>query len=205
MRALRVVAIAAAVAALCLALFPAFLAIRSMGSKVFEPEVVDYALLGASTFAMALGLQVVPWRAMRYIAALAIFASGFLLFGFLAVFSIGLAFLPAGLVLLLLLYNALRRAPRGAVPTRAALGGAAFGFALPLLYIALSVPATVECRPNGAGGTSSRRWRAPSTHLTTGSTSADGRVVSGWMDDGDSYVTFRCEDGRVVSFQRMAR
>lgn len=205
MRALRVVAIAAAVAALCLALFPAFLAVRSMGSKIFEPEAFDYLLLGASTFALALAVQIVPWRATPSIAMLAIFASGSLLFGFLAIYSIGLAFLPAGLVLLLLLYRALRRSPRGVTPTRAALGGAALGFALPLLYIALVVPATVECLPNGAGGTSSRRWRAPATRFTTGSTSTDGRVVAGWMDDGESYVTFRCEDGRVVSFQRTTR
>ena len=205
MSALRVVAVAAIVALASLTLFPVFLALRSQGAKVFEPETFDHVLVGVPAFAIALGVQVVPWRTRRGIAILATLASGLLLFGTLAVFSIGLALLPAGVVIFALLYRRLRLTPRGASATRAAFGGAAIGFAIPLLFIALVIPATVECGPNGSGGTSSRRWRPLTQHVTMGSNSADGRIVTGWMDDGDSYVTYRCEDGRLASFARSVK
>ncbi len=206
MRAFRVAVLAAVVGAVSVAMFPAFLTLRSMGTKVFEPETFDFALLGASTFAIALGARVVPWRAAPYIAVVALLASGSLLFAFLAAFSIGLVFLLPGVACLLLLYRALRRAPRGATPTLAALGGAAIGFGLPLLYIALIVPATVECSPSG-GGTSSGRWNPPSRVMTSmGSVSADGQgVFTGWMEYDGTVVTYRCEGGRVVDFQRTSR
>ena len=206
MREFRIVAVAAVVGAASVVLFPAFLALRSMGTKVFEPQSFDYALLAASTFAIGLGAQIVPWRIARYVAVVAIIASAFLLFGFLAALSIGLPFLPAGLVLLLVLYRALRRAPSDTAASRAALGGAAIGFALPLLYIALIVPATAECFPNG-GGMSSGRWGANGQMLSSsGSTSVDRNgVVTGRGEYPDSVVTFRCEGGRIVAFERRTR
>lgn len=206
MHASRVVAVAIAAAALSLALFPAFLALRAMGSKVFEPEIFDYVLLFGSVLAIAAGAQVVSFRGAGRIALFALLASGALLFGFFAAFSIGLAFLPAGLVFLLLLYRALRRTPTSVVATRAALGGAAIGFGLPLLFIALIVPATVECFANG-GGTSSGRWRG-SGHQMLSSSGIGGSpngVITGRIDYVDSVVTFRCEQGRVVEFTRTPR
>lgn len=179
MRALRIVAVAAVAATLALLALPTYLDLRAMGSKVFEAETFDFALL----------------------------ASGFLLFGFLAAFSIGLPFLAAGLVLLLILYRALARAPRSRLATRAALGGAAAGFGLPLLYIALIVPPTVECFANG-GGASSGRWRSPSSRLLSSSgevrVTPDG-VVTGRLEYTDSVVSYRCEGGRLVTFERVSR
>jgi hypothetical protein len=206
MRSLRVVAIASIAAALATALFPAFLALRSMGTKVFEPHPLDFALLFAAAFGIALGLQVVAWRDSRYVVVTATLASGLLLFGFLAAFSIGLVFLPAGVAFLLLLLRGLRRMPATAARARSAFGGAAIGFALPLLYIALVVPATVECMLNG-GATSSGRWRGGSQMLnTSGGMGVDPNgVVTGRIEYTDSVVTFRCEGGRVVEFQRAPR
>ncbi len=206
MTAFRVVALAAVVGAASALLFPAFLALRSMDTKVFEPQPFDYALLGASMFAISLGAQLVPWVAHRYVAVLAVLAAGFLLFGLLAAFSLGLAFVPSGIVLLLLLYRALRRSQRSRRVTRAALGGAAIGFGLPLLWIALIVPPTVECFANGSG-TSSGRWRGASQQISaSGYSSGDARAIdTGRMEFSDSVVTFRCEGGRIVEFQRTAR
>jgi hypothetical protein len=204
MRPLRVVANATAVGALAILAFPAFLVLRSTGSRLFEPQPFDFALLGASAFAITLGAQVAPWRSRRFITGLAIVTTGFLMFGFLAAFSIGLPFLPAGIVLLLVLYRRLRLDQVGAGRTAAALGGAAIGFALPILYVALSVPATVECRANG-GGTSAPRWGA-----TSGAVTSVGRVdtsgnSSGEIVYGDQVVTYRCEGARLVEFQRVSR
>lgn len=206
MRALRIVAVAAIAATLALLAFPAYLDLRAMGSKVFEPQTFDFVLLAASTFAIVLGVQLVPWAGQRYVGALALVASGFLLFGFLAAFSIGLPFLAAGLVLLLLLYRALARVPRSRLATRAALGGAATGFGLPLLYIALIAPATVECFANG-GGASGGRWRGNSQEIrASGSVGAGANgVVTGRIEYTDSVVTYRCEGGRLVEFQRVPR
>jgi uncharacterized membrane protein YgcG len=165
---------------------------------------MDFALLGGAVFAIALGAQLVPWRTSRSIALIALVASGFLIFGFLAIFSIGLPFLPAGVVLLLMLYRRLGHTPATVARARAALGGAAIGFAVPLLYIALILPATVECFPNGAG-TSSQRWGRGQAYSSTGAISGGAGGSSGRIESAESIATFRCEQGRLVEFQREAR
>ena len=205
-RALRIVAIAIATSVIAILAFPAFLALRAAGTAVFEPERMDFVLLGAAAFGIAIGVQVVPWGSGRRVALLALFASAALLFGFLAVFSIGLAVLPLGIVLLVVLFRALRRAP--AIVTRAAaLGGAAIGYSAVFLYLALIVPATAECFPNGAG-TSSGRWRGSGQQQYSGGSSGIGGqpgVFTGHAEYSDSVVTFRCEGGRMVEFQRTPR
>ena len=206
-RALRIVAIAIATAVVAVLAFPAFLALRAAGSAVFEPERFDFVLLGAAAFGIAIGAQVVPWRGGRRIALLALFASAALLFGFMAVFSIGLAVLPLGTVLLVMLFRALRRAPGYASRAAAALGGASIGYSAVLLYLALIVPATAECFPNGAG-TSSGRWRGSGQQQYTGGASNVGGqsgVYTGYAEYSDSVVTFRCEGGRMMEFHRTAR
>jgi len=205
-RAARIVAIAFATAVVAILAFPAFLALRAAGTAVFEPERFDFVLLGAAAFGIAIGVQVVPWRSGRRIALLALFASAALLFGFLALFSIGLAVMPVGMLLLVVLFRALRRGP-GYVTRAAALGGASIGYSVVLLFIALIVPATAECFANGAG-TSSGRWRGSGQQQYSGGgggISGQPGVVTGYAEYSDSVVTFRCESGRMVEFQRSAR
>jgi hypothetical protein len=205
-RALRIVAIAIVTAVVAILAFPAFLALRAAGTAVFEPERFDFVLLGAAAFGIAIGVQVVPWRSGRRIALLALFASAALLFGFLALFSIGLAVMPVGMLLLVVLFRALRRGP-GYVTRAAALGGASIGYSVVLLFIALIVPATAECFANGAG-TSSGRWRGSGQQQYSGGgggISGQPGVVTGYAEYSDSVVTFRCEGGRMVEFQRTAR
>jgi hypothetical protein len=204
-RALRNVAIAVAVAVVAILAFPAFLTIRGAGSAVFEPERFDFVLLGAAAFGIAIGVQLVPWRRARRVAALALFASAALLFAFMAAFSIGLAFLPLGIVLLVVLFRALRRDP-GSATGAAALGGAAIGYSSVLLYIALIVPATVECRPNSVS-TSSHRWPGSAQQQLTskGGGGPQPGVYTGTSEYADSVVTYRCEGGSLVDFQRTLR
>ena len=205
-RALRIVAIAIVTAVVAILAFPSFLALRAHGSAVFEPERFDFVLLGAAAFGIAIGVQVVPWSDGRRIAMLALFASAALLFGFLALFSIGLAVMPVGMLLLVVLFRALRRGP-GYVTRAAALGGASIGYSVVLLFIALIVPATAECFANGAG-TSSGRWRGSGQQQYSGGgggISGQPGVVTGYAEYSDSVVTFRCESGRMVEFQRTAR
>ena len=202
-RALRIVAIAIASAVAAISAFPALLALRGAGSAVFEPERFDFVLLGAAAFGIAVGVQLVPWRRARRVALLALLASAALLFGFMAAFSIGLPFLPVGIVLLVVLFRALRRDAASATRA-AALGGAAIGYSCVLLFIALLVPATAECFPNGAG-TSSGRWRGSGQQQFSGGAGGQEGVFTGYAEYGDSVVTFRCERGRMVEFQRTPR
>lgn len=203
---MRIAAIAIGAAVVAVLLFPTYLAVRAAGTKMFEPERFDFALLAGAVFGIALGAQIVPWRRASYVALVAMLASGFLLFGILAGFSIGIAFLPSGFVLLLLLFRALRRRVMSTAAP-AALGGALVGYAAVLLYIAQGVPATAECFPNGAGS-SSGRWRgAGQQQFSSGASSIGGQsgVFTGRSEYADSIVTFRCEGGRLVEFQRTAR
>ena len=205
-RTARIVAIAIATAVLAILAFPTFLVLRGAGSAVFEPERFDFVLLGASAFGMTVGVQLVPWRRAPRIALLALFASAALFFAFMAAFSIGLAFVPVGIVLMVVLFRALRRDP-GSATHAAALGGAAMGYSCVLLVLAVLVPATAECFPNGAG-TSSGRWRGSGQQQFSGGTGGVGGqsgVFTGYAEYSDSVVTFRCEGGRMVEFQRTPR
>lgn len=198
------VTVAAAASVAAMLLFPAFLSARAAGTKVFEPERFDYALVAVAVFVLTAGAQVVPWRRAPYIALLAMLAGGALLFSAMAAFSIGIAFVPAGLLFLALLYRAIRRGERTSARP-AALGGALVGYALVLLFIAQGVPATAECFENGAG-TSSRRWPGSAQQQLSGSGGGgQDRVFTGRSEYADSIVTFRCESGRLVEFQRVAR
>jgi hypothetical protein len=76
-----------------------------------------------------------------------------------------------------------------------------------LLVIALLVPATVECQPNSVG-TSSRRWPGRAQQQLSSEGRGNGGqpgVFTGRSDYADSVVTYRCEAGRLVEFQRTSR
>ena len=192
----------AAIAAVLL--FPVFISLRADGNQIIEAQLMDYALLVVATLLIASGAQLVPWRSARHIAFLAMLGSAALLFGVLGAFGIGLAVLPVAIVVIVLLYRALRRGQLS-LGRPAAIGGALAGYGAILMYIALIVPATVECRVNG-GGTSSGRWGAAGVQQISGSAlvTPDG-VVTGSVETPTSIATYRCEQGRLVEFRREPR
>jgi hypothetical protein len=204
--ALRVAIAAIFAAAFTMLLFPVYLSLRAGGNKVFEPHPFDFALVAISTFAIAVGAQVVPWRAATSVGVLGLLVGAGLLFGALAIFSIGLIVLPVAIVLLVILARAIPQ--RGlAVARPAALGGAVIGYGLVLLLIGFLVPATVECFANGGGSTSSSRWERSGggyTVTSSGTSTVDG-VQTGRIESPSSIATYRCEQGRVVEFHREAR
>jgi hypothetical protein len=203
--ALRVVVVAIAAAALATLLFPLSLTLRAGDNKVFEPQPFDFGLVAISTFAIAVGAQLVPWRAATNVAVLGTLVGAGLLFGALAIFSVGLVVLPVAIVLLVILGRAIGRAPRS-VATRAALGGAVIGYGLVLLFIASIVPPTVECFANGGGSTSSNRWdRSAGSFTTTSSGGTTADVQTGRIEWSNSVATYRCEQGRIVEFRREPR
>jgi hypothetical protein len=204
--ALRVAAVAIAAAITALLAFPVYVSLRAGENKIFEPQPFDYVLVGAATFVIAVGVQLVPWRAAPNVGVLGVLAGAGLLLGVLAIFSIGLIVLPVALVVLVLLARALRRGPLAVAPP-AALGGAVTGYGLVLLFIALLIPPTVECSPNGGGSTSSQRWDTSSggyTVTSSGSSTVDG-VQTGRIESTSSIATYRCEKGKLVEFRRDAK
>jgi len=145
-----------------------------------------------------------PWKASRYVAFLATLGGAALLFGILGAFGIGLAILPVGIVLTVLLYRALRRGPL-TTGRPAAIGGALAGYGAILLFIAVIVPPTVACSPNGGGSTSSQRWDRSGGGYASSGTVTVGGVQTGWIEWSNSIATYRCEQGRIVEFHREAR
>ena len=204
--ALRVALAAIIAAASATIAYPIYLSLRANGNKVFEPQPFDFALVAIATFALAVGVQLVPWRAATKVGALGVLVGGGLLFGALAIFSVGVFVIPVALVLLVVLARVVDRAPLPVAP-RAAVGGAVVGYGLVLLFIALIIPPTVECFANGGGSTSSQRWDRSGGSFTTtssGTSTADG-VQTGRIESASSVATYRCEQGRVVEFRREAR
>jgi hypothetical protein len=203
--AVRVAIVATFAAAFAVLLYPVYLALRAGGNKVFEPHPFDFALIAVAAFAIALGSQIVPWRAATNVAVLALLAAAGLLFGSLAILSIGLVVLPVALVVLVVLARAVARGQL-AVARPAALGGAVVGYGLVLLYLAVSIPATVECFANGGGSTSSLRYdRSGGITTTSSSGSTTQGVQTGRIESPTSVATYRCEQGRVVEFRRESR
>lgn len=204
--AVRVAAVAIAAAVLAALLLPVYLSLLAGDNKVFEPQPFDFALVAVATFAIAVGAQIVPWRGATNVAVLGLLVGAGLLFGALAIFSVGLLVLPVAIVLLVVLGRAIRRAPLS-VARRAALGGAVMGYGLVLAFIGLLVPATVECFANGGGSTSSQRWNQSGggyTVTSSGSSTLDG-IQTGRIESPTSVATYRCEQGRIVEFHREAR
>jgi hypothetical protein len=127
--AIRVAIAAIVAAASATLLYPIYLSLLAGNNKVFEPHPVDFALVAIAAFALAVGAQFVPWRAGTNVAVLGTLVGAGLLFGALAIFSIGLFVLPVALVLLVVLARAIPRRPL-AVTRPAALGGAIVGYSL---------------------------------------------------------------------------
>jgi hypothetical protein len=204
--ALRVAICAIFAAAFATLLFPLYLSLLAGNSKVFEPQRFDFALVAVATFAISFGAMVVPWRLATNLAVLGLLAGAGLLFGVLAIFSIGLAVLPVAIVLLVILGRAIRPIPLS-IARRAALGGAVMGYGLVLLFIAAIVPPTVECFANGGGSSSSGRWGQSGggyTVTSSGTSTVDG-VQTGTIESVNSIATYRCDQGRIVEFHREAR
>jgi hypothetical protein len=206
-RAVRIVLIDAVAALVAVLLFPVFIALRADGNQIIEPETMDYALLVVATLFIGTGAQIVPWKTAPCVAILGLLAGAAFLFGILGAFGIGFTFLPLAIVVTVLLYRALRRGPL-ATGRPAAVGGALAGYGAILLCIALTVPATVECRPNGGGSTSIQRWERSGgsgyTVTSSGTSTVDG-VQTGRIESASSIATYRCEQGRVVDFRRESR
>ena len=202
--ALRVALVAVGAAAASVLLFPAYLSLRAADSKIIEPQQFDFVLIAVGAFCMAVGIQLVPWRRTTSSVALGLLTGAGLLFGIMGMFSIGLPFLVASLVIVVVLYRTLRRS-HARTQAGAAIGGALIGYSLVLLFIGQGVPPVVECLPNG-GSSSTGRWLGGQAVTLAGGMhmGADGSMA-GTIEAPAWTASFRCEGGRIVTFDRVAR
>lgn len=203
-RALRIAVVAIVASAVAVVAFPAYLATRAGDSKIVEPQQFDFVLVALGAAALAVGVQLIPWRRNRYAAVLALLTGAGLLFGVMGAFSIGAPFFVAAVVILLVLYRVLRRSTDPS-SRPAAVGGALVGYALVLLYIGSAVPPVVECFPNG-GSTSSGRWfGGRAVTMGGGMRMGPDGSMTGTIEAPTWTATFRCEGGRIVEFERVPR
>lgn len=202
--ALRVAVVAVGAAALAVALFPAYLSLRAGDSKIIEPQPFDFVLIALGAFCLAVGIQLVQWRRTTSSVVLGLLTGAGMFLGIMGMFSIGLPFLIASLVILLVLYRTLRRSPPR-TQAGAAIGGALIGYSLVLLFIGQGVPAVVECFPNG-GSSSSGRWLGTQgVSLGGGMRMGPDGSMTGTIEAPTWSATFRCEGGHIVSFERVPR
>lgn len=162
------------------------------------PYSTAYAFLAG--LVIAAGLVVVLRLREPAVAARFGIAIGGLVFGVLALFSIGILILPVALVVLGFGIRQLARRRSGQA-VRAAIAGAVIGVGAIAYLLVLIQPASAECRANGGGATSSGGLFAPIAHSQGGFSSADG-VSSGYIDEGETIAYFTCENGKLTDFHR---
>lgn len=162
------------------------------------PYSTAYAFLAG--LVIAAGLVVVLHLREGALGARFGIAAGGLVFGLLALFSIGLLILPVALVVLG--FGVRRLVWRhSAQAVRAALAGAVIGVGTVAYLLVLIQPASAECRPNGGGATSSGGLFGPIALSQGGFSSADG-VSTGYIDEGAGIAYFTCENGKLTNFHR---
>jgi hypothetical protein len=178
----------------------AFMTLRA--GDTMHIDVTPYSTAVAFVAGLAIASGVVIVVRVREIAVGTRFgiAIGGLVFGVLALFSIGVLILPVALVLLGFGTRQLVRRASGAA-VRAALAGAVAGVGAVFYFIVLIQPAVAECRANGGGATSSGGLFG-SIALSQGGYSLPNGESGGYIDEGDRIAYFSCRDGKMTNFHR---
>ena len=187
-------------AALLSGFYLAFMTLRA--GDTMHIDVTPYSTAFAFVAGLAIVAGVVIVLRLREIAVGARFgiAAGGLVFGVLALFSIGLLILPVALLLLGFGIRQLVRRGSGAA-ARAAMAGAVAGVGAVAYLLVLIQPAAAECRANGGGATSSGGLFGPIA-LSQGGFSMPNGESGGYIDEGDSIAYFSCRDGKLTDFHR---
>lgn len=137
------------------------------------------------------------------IALLSALASALFLFGFLAIFSIGILLLGAGLGVLLVL---LRRASSGGRRViLSAVSGLAMAVGLLVALVISSQGPLVKCPPGGGVSSSVGNWwgGGPSRSSGSSSTSPDG-LATGTIEVGSARYHYTCRNGALLTFEERA-
>lgn len=176
----------------------ATLAVRHWGQAVYDVPLaaVVVALAGGALALTGAGGMV---AVRRHDAAL---LSGLvalcLVFGTLAIFSVGLLFLLAGAGMTVILARRLRGAGPWAVAS-----GVAMAIGLATTGLVALQPPMVTCLANGTR-ISSSIWSG-GTGTASGSTRNGPGYSTGTFTQGAKTYSFTCRDGRLVEFRSVAK
>jgi hypothetical protein len=187
-------------AALLMAFYLAVTALRAGDTMHIDVTPYSTALAFVAGWAIAAGVLVVLRVREISVGARFAIAVGGLVFGILAVFSVGLIIFPAALVALGFGIRLLVRRSSGSA-ARAAIAGAAAGVGTIAFLLVLTQPASAECRANGGGATSSGGFFGPMA-LSQGGYSLPNGDSGGYIDEGDRIAYFSCRNGKLTSFHR---
>ncbi|HSH59122.1 MAG TPA: hypothetical protein VK988_05665 [Acidimicrobiales bacterium] len=135
------------------------------------------------------------------IALLTAVASALFLFGILAIFSIGILLLAAGVGTLVVLFR--RVTPGGRSVVLPAASGIAMAVGLLVGLVISSQGPIVECLPGGAVGSSVGNWWGGGPSRTSDSSilSPDG-VATGTIEVGSARYHYECRNGALVNFEK---
>lgn len=196
MRLLLIPLGAALISEFCLAI----IALRAGDTMHIDVTPYSIALAFVAGSAIAAGVLIVLQLREIGVGVRFAIAVGGLVFGVLALFSIGVVILPAALVVLGFGGRQLARRRSGAA-ARAAVAGAVAGVGTIALLLVLIQPASAECRANGGGATSSGGLFGP-VALSQGGYSLPNGDSGGYIDEGDRIAYFSCSDGKLTNFHR---
>ncbi|MGH2378800.1 MAG: hypothetical protein ACRDGT_10025 [Candidatus Limnocylindria bacterium] len=175
--------------------------VRSGESAHIDVTPLTLGFAAAAGVAMAAGT--VALRALRSwrVGLLFALAAALLAFSFLAMFSIGLAVLPAGLVVLALAIRRLRRE----APTsgwRTAASGTVIGIGAIAFLLVANQPAVAECREGGGVASSSGGLFGGMARSSGGYVTAAG-IQLGYIDEAERIAYFTCEGATLTGFRRV--
>ncbi len=173
--------------------------VRHASEPVYALPAVAVATVSIAAAMVAGGAVGMVLVRRSDLALLSGIATALLLFGALAILSVGILFLIAGTATVRVLSGRLRANGDGAA---AVTSGIVISVGLLLVVLVSSQPPLVECLRGGGVRTSSRSWwgGGPSSGGATGR--ADGRTAIGTIRLGTRGYHYTCRDGRLVAFER---
>lgn len=183
--------------------FVAYMSSRGGSTAYYEVPSEAVSGIFIAAFAIAVGGEL-AFRSHRVRPAVLGAAATFLLiYGVLAILTIGVVLLLAGLVA----FAALARVIRAGDLQRnrvSAIGGGLLGLGMTVVILALTRPPTIQCLPGGGvrgsvsswwgGGAGSSGVASGSSHLNLGGQN----VAEGAQPDRGSTLLYRCEAGQLV-------
>jgi hypothetical protein len=182
-------------------LYLAFITLRAGDSMHFDVTPLSTAFAFMAGLAIASGVAALLRLREASLGARFALAIGLLVFGGLAIFSIGLAIIPFALLLLGFAVRQLLRRRSGRA-VRAAFAGALIGVGLVAYLLVLNQPAVAACGTNG-GSTSSGGLFGSASRSSGGYSTVTGES-GGFIDEGDRIAYFSCRDGKLVDFYRLS-
>ena len=154
------------------------------------------AVASVALAAVVIGAVAGARTARVEITLLSIVATALLVYGFLAIFSIGLPLLVLGV----LLWAVLVRRLRGGAPLSLLAAGPVLALGLATVVVLSSQLPVVSCERGGGVITATPIWLFGGSESGSGSGSSDSAIRTGTVTLGSTTFTFACDGDHLVRF-----